>query len=91
MVDLVRQLDDFGMNIDVFDPWVDPARVAEECRLVSMPTLPQVPAYDAIVLAVAHDNLVALGASKLRGLMRRDGVLFDLKSALPRQVSDLRL
>lgn len=91
VVDLVRQLDDFGMNIDVFDPWVDPARVAKECRLVSMPALPQVPAYDAIVLAVAHDNLVALGGSKLRGLMRRDGVLFDLKSALPRQVSDLRL
>jgi len=88
--DLVTELSEFGLKVDVHDPWVDPADAQHEYDL----TLTAEPAkghYAAVVLAVAHQQFVALGPEGVRAFGRRDAVIYDLKSVLPRDSSDGRL
>jgi UDP-N-acetyl-D-galactosamine dehydrogenase len=52
---------------------------------------PEVGFYDAVIIAVAHDQFRALGANGIRAFCRPDSVLYDLKYILPPADSDLRL
>ena len=90
VVDVVRELEDYHVRVDVHDPWADPdeARAEYGYELVAEP---EEGAYDAIVLAVAHEQLRSLGAAAMRRWGRQEHVLFDLKSVFPREDSDLRL
>ena len=56
----------------------------------SLAAIPEGP-FDAIVLAVRHDQIHALGAERLRAMLRPGGVLYDLKQVLPIEASDARL
>jgi UDP-N-acetyl-D-galactosamine dehydrogenase len=91
VVDLARGLREFGIAVDVFDPLADRAAVEAALGFAPLEAMPGAPAYDAVVLAVAHDALVALGAAALRAPLRRGGVFFDMKSAFAPGESDLRL
>lgn len=89
-IDVVRELQDYGIQVDVHDPWanVDEARCEYGLELVQTP---QTGGYDGIVLAVAHDQFKGLGAKAIRGFGKSDHVLYDLKNVLVEQESDLRL
>ena len=89
--DLMRDLREFEMAVDCYDPHVDAAAAARELGVAPLAALPEVGDYDAVVLAVAHADLLGRGISRLRAPLRPGGVFFDLKSALPRQDSDIRL
>ena len=91
VVDLLAHIRDWGMTGEVVDTWADPIVVHEEYGIEIRSALPDSGAYDAVILAVAHDDLVAEGPGRLRGLLRPGGVLFDLKAAFALQDSDLRL
>jgi len=91
VVDLVRALGEFEMDVDCLDPHADAGAVAQELGLSPLAALPETGDYDALVLAVAHADFLELGPARLRALLREDGVLFDMKSAFPREASDLRL
>ena len=91
VVDMIRGLVEFGIRPDLFDPWVDIAEAARICEGTPLAELPTDPVYDAVVLAVAHDTLRELGSARLRGLMRHNGVFFDMKSTFAIDESDLRL
>jgi UDP-N-acetyl-D-galactosamine dehydrogenase len=91
VVDLIRALREFGMEVDAFDSWTDGAEVDHEFGLTPLAALPEDGGHDAVVLAVAHDDLTALGPARLRRLMRGGGVLFDMKSVFARADSDIRL
>jgi len=90
VIDIVRELADFGVAVDVCDPWISPeaARAEHGIDLVADPAAG---AYDGIVLAVAHRQFAALGAEAIRALGKADSVLFDVKAMLPADASDLRL
>jgi UDP-N-acetyl-D-galactosamine dehydrogenase len=90
VVDVIRELADYGIAIDVHDPWAsaDEARGEYGLDLVAEP---QVGAYDGVILAVLHDVFHRKGAAALRDYGRQNRVLFDLKSLFPREESDLRL
>ncbi|ABI56150.1 UDP-glucose/GDP-mannose dehydrogenase [Alkalilimnicola ehrlichii MLHE-1] len=90
VVDIVRCLEDYQAQVDVFDPWVDSGEARDEYAIepIGEPGSAQ---YDAVLLAVAHREFVELGAEILRGWLRSGGVLYDLKSALPREAVDARL
>jgi UDP-N-acetyl-D-galactosamine dehydrogenase len=90
VIDIVAELADYGAQVDVWDPWIDPAAAQEEYGL-QLVSEPQAGAYDGIVLAVAHRQFAALGPEKIRALGRPDAVLFDVKAVLPKAASDLRL
>lgn len=77
---MIRKLADFGCNVDVHDPWADPEEVRTEYGLELLPDNPSPDGnnYDAVVLAVAHEEFCAL---PLRPDARR--VVYDIKSVLP--------
>jgi UDP-N-acetyl-D-galactosamine dehydrogenase len=90
IVDIVKELADYNIAADVFDPWVSVAEAQHEYGITPI-TAPQPGAYDAIILAVAHDQFKALGAEAIRALGKPQQVLYDLKYVLPRDAADLRL
>jgi UDP-N-acetyl-D-galactosamine dehydrogenase len=90
VVDVVRELADYGIRVDVADPQAD----AEDARReygIELVAEPPAKAYDAIVLAVAHREFRALGAARIRALGKPVHVLYDLKHVLGRDEADLRL
>lgn len=90
VVDLVSELRDYSLKVDVHDPWVDPAEAAHEYGLALTAT-PAAGDYDVIILAVAHRQFTDLGAPGIRAFGKAASVLYDIKSALPRDAVDGRL
>jgi UDP-N-acetyl-D-galactosamine dehydrogenase len=90
VIDVVRELQDYGINVDVHDPWIDADDARREYGL-DLVQFPQTADYDGIVLAVAHDQFKEMGADVMRSFGKADHVLYDLKNVLDTQESDLRL
>ncbi len=86
MVDVVRELADFGMRVDVHGPWALPDELAAVYGIRLVPALTGT--YEAVVLAVAHDAFKKLDFSQLT---QSDSAIFDLKATLPREATDARL
>lgn len=90
IIDLIAELQDFGIKVDVHDPWVDPVHVKELCDLNLVAT-PQVDTYDGVILSVAHDTFRSMGVARLRSFGCINHVFYDLKSIFSMEESDLRL
>ncbi|OWR01596.1 Vi polysaccharide biosynthesis protein VipA/TviB [Sphingopyxis witflariensis] len=90
VIDVVRELEGYGIEADVHDPWVDAGEAAAEYGLMLVHD-PAKGTYDGIILAVAHEEFRALGGEALRAFGKRDHILYDLKYLLPAEASDLRL
>ena len=90
VVDIVRELADYNIQIDVYDPWVSVKEAEYEYGLTPV-TEPAVNAYDGIILAVAHNQFRALGAENIRKYGKDEHVLYDLKYVLSAVESDIRL
>jgi UDP-N-acetyl-D-glucosamine/UDP-N-acetyl-D-galactosamine dehydrogenase len=90
VVDLVRELSSLASEVIVYDPLADPSEVRREYDIELTATVPQGP-FEAILLAVRHDDISGIGAERLRGMLVRGGVLYDLKQVLPVESSDARL
>jgi len=88
-VDLCRQLAQAGANVEACDPWADPDEVARQG--VALVPAPEQGAYDAVVLAVAHDEYRGYDAGRVRALGRPGAAVYDVKSAWPRDAVDDRL
>lgn len=89
VIDVVKELREFGCTVDVADCWAESHEAEEEYGI----TLIDKPGsdYDAVLLAVPHREYAKLSSSDLRGMMKDNGVLFDLKGVLPLGEADLRL
>ncbi|MPR32138.1 nucleotide sugar dehydrogenase [Salmonirosea aquatica] len=85
VVDVVRELTDFGMRVDVHDPWAVAEEVAEEYGTKLAPIRGK---YEAVVLAVAHKEFKSFD---FKQFTTPNSVLFDLKSTLPKNMVDARL
>jgi len=90
VIDIIEGLTAQGAHVDVLDPWIDADEARAEYGL-DLLTAPAPGAYDAIVLAVAHEQFTELGVETIRGFGTPASVLFDVKSVLPKAASDLRL
>jgi len=86
VIDVVTELQDFGCKVAVYDPWAAPLEVYDEYRVQLVPELDK--GYDAIVLAVAHNQFMKLDFNALRN---GNGVIYDIKSLLPKDLVDGRL
>ena len=86
VVDIYKELIDFGMEVDVYDPWANAKEVSHEHGINLVSELGK--AYDAIVLTVAHREFLDLAFGELKA---KDGVLFDIKSVLDKSIVDARL
>ncbi len=81
-VDVIKQLQDFGTNVTVYDPWANPSEVMHEYNLETTKIIPQ-EKYDAIVLTVAHKEFLDID---LKTLMKTDGILYDVKGILEGEI-----
>ncbi len=90
VVDVRAALMDWGVEVDVCDPWVDAAEVRHEYGF-DVITDPAEGAYDGIVLAVAHNDFREQGAAAIRKLGKADHVLYDLKYLFDADQTDVRL
>jgi UDP-N-acetyl-D-galactosamine dehydrogenase len=90
VVDVVAELRQYQCEVDVYDPWVDPADANHEYGIAPV-VRPEEGCYDAVVIAVAHNQFRVLGAAGIRAFCRETSVVYDLKYVLAASESDLRL
>ena len=90
VVDIVKELKEYGIQVDVFDPWVNPQEAEHEYSITPL-SEPEQGAYDAVVLAVSHNQFKDMGATNIRALGKPEHILYDLKYLLTAAESDLRL
>lgn len=90
VVDVIKELEDYGMQVDVHDPWINPDEAQNEYGINPIAE-PAQGNYDAIILAVAHNEFKAIGARGIRTYGKPDHVLYDLKYILTTEEADLRL
>jgi len=90
VIDVIRELQDFGCKVSVYDPWAEPAEVRHEygLELSPRPNGDQKAAMDAVVLAVAHDRFRDLDMGRFS---KDNVVIFDIKGFLANAAVDGRL
>ena len=90
VVDILASLSEYHADVDVFDPWVNADEAEHEYGIRPI-TAPNTGEYDAIIIAVAHDQFKALGAGGIRAFGKKASIIFDVKHILPRDAVDGRL
>lgn len=91
VIDVVRELQDFGADVEIYDPWVDPESVRAEYGIEVRTECPENGRYDGIVLAVAHRQFVEMSPAALHALGKPEHIVYDIKSILPIDQVDARL
>ncbi len=90
VVDIIAELKTYGVNVDVYDPWVDPKEVEAEYGIIPIASLED-NKFDAIVLAVAHEQFKKMDIKQIKALGKTDSVIYDLKYLFPAEQTDERL
>ena len=90
VVDIVAELKTYGVNIDVYDPWVDAEETQAEYGISPIDS-PNKGQYDAVILAVAHDEFKKMPIAEIRALGKEQSIIYDLKYLFPANQTDARL
>lgn len=90
VMDIISELKDYNCEVDVYDPWVSAEEAVCEYSIAPVDRLNDA-AYDAIVVAVGHQQFKEMGAKAIRKLAKAKSVFYDLKSLFAAEESDLRL
>tara|TARA_R110002033_G_scaffold52397_5_gene99729 strand:- start:10861 stop:12156 length:1296 start_codon:yes stop_codon:yes gene_type:complete len=89
VIDIIEELETYHVNVDVYDPWASAEEVKHEYNLDLINDFSQLGSdYDAVILAVSHNEFLKLDITKLKS---QTGVVFDVKSLLPIESIDARL
>lgn len=90
IIDIIFRLEKCNVKVDVYDPWVDAENAKRFYDIDTVPSL-QKNRYDAIIMAVSHDQFINMSAEDIRALGKDDCVIYDVKSVLDRSIVDGRL
>lgn len=90
VVDIIQEFTACNANVDVYDPWVSPQQALDEFA-IELVQEPEKKSYDAVVVAVAHQQFVDMGVQAVRELTRHGGILYDIKYVFPADQVDGRL
>jgi len=90
IIDVVKELENYNCKVDVFDPWVDAEEVTREYGVSTIQAI-EADFYDAIVVAVGHEQFKQMSVDDIRDYGKDRHVLYDLKYVLPAEQSDMRL
>ena len=88
VIDIYKTLEEYTKNIIVYDPWANSEKVKREYGINIVTKLPEDEKFDAIINAVAHKQFTALN---LRSLCVKNGVIYDVKGVLSKEIIDARL
>ena len=90
VIDIVNEFNSYHASIEVYDPWIDINEAKEEYGISFLSDLPATK-YDAIILAVNHDQFKQMGADQIHAFGNDNHVLYDVKNMLPKHEVDGRL
>ena len=90
VIDVLNELKRFDAKVDVYDPWVDTNAAHREYGLRPIRS-PKPGGYDAIIIAVGHDEFKAMGARKIRQWAKKVHVIYDVKCLFSADQTDGRL
>jgi UDP-N-acetyl-D-galactosamine dehydrogenase len=90
VIEIIKELKSFNINVDVYDTWASPAEVKHEYGIDLITELKE-NNYDGIILAVDHSELKAMGIEKVRALGKQNHVVYDVKYVFPLDAADIRL
>ena len=90
IVDIVNELKEYDIEADIYDPWIDVKEAEHEYGITPIQSLID-GIYDAVIVAVAHDQFKEMGEKKIRALGKKEHILYDLKYVLDQSESDIRL
>jgi len=90
VVDIVEELKSYGVNVDVYDPWVNHEEAFDEYGIRPVETAVQ-GKYDAVILAVAHDQFRNMPIADIKALGKNQAIIYDLKYLFPADQTDARL
>ena len=89
VIDIIKELQSFNCDVDVYDPWASKESVKKEYHLDLINDSKKLTSnYDAVVLAVSHQEFLNMDISKLT---KKKRIIFDVKGVLPKSQSDKRL
>ncbi|PQA95862.1 Vi polysaccharide biosynthesis protein VipA/TviB [Chryseobacterium shigense] len=88
VLDIYKELIDYGINVEVYDPWASKKEVKHEYGIDILDQLEEGKKYDSIIIAVSHKEFLTLDIEKLK---KENSVIFDTKACLDRNVVDARL
>ena len=87
VIDIYNALKEYGVNIEIYDPWANP-EISDKEYHVSVSNILPSKKFNAVILAVAHDKFQSINISKL---LEEESVIYDVKGMLPSDLSDGRL
>lgn len=90
IVDMVKALKEYELDIDIYDPWVSEVEVKSEYGLAPISYLEK-NYYDAVVIAVAHEEFKRMSEQNFKDLCKDKNIIYDLKYVLPKEAPSLRL
>jgi UDP-N-acetyl-D-galactosamine dehydrogenase len=90
VIDIIKELINHGVNVDCYDPCVDQDEAKKEYG-ISLIEDPKKDYYDAIIIAVAHNEFKKMGISNIRKLGKNNQLIYDLKYLFSAEETDLRL
>lgn len=82
VIDIINELNDYGIDVDVHDPWVNPDEAKREYGISLIGHLPE-ETYDGLIIAVSHRQYTAMRPEDFRALCRKTSVIYDVKNILP--------
>ena len=80
-LDIIEELKEHNLKIDVYDPWLDSKKVKFELGIKLIKNL-KVNNYNSIIIAVAHNQFFQMGSINIRKLLKKNGIIYDLKGVL---------
>ncbi|EKS08108.1 Vi polysaccharide biosynthesis UDP-N-acetylglucosamine C-6 dehydrogenase TviB [Leptospira santarosai] len=90
VIDIVNELNDYNINVDVIDPWVD-IQEAEKEYGIKIIESPNIDSYDGIILAVAHQEFKEMDIKMIHSLLKENGIIYDLKHVFSADQVHMRL
>ena len=87
VVDIIAEFKDYGLEVEVYDPWVEPLDALNEYGL-EMLNSPKKQSYDAVVLAVGHQDFSSMPVQQIKEFTKPRSVIFDVKNVLPPSMVD---
>jgi UDP-N-acetyl-D-galactosamine dehydrogenase len=90
VTDMIEELSNFGAKVDVYDPWVDADEAQHEYGITPVKE-PEKDSYDAIILAVGHEQFKKMSVKEIRAYGKEQHVLYDIKYIFSAEDVDGRL
>lgn len=87
VIDIISELRDYGITVDIHDPWVDKLE-ALEVHGIEMVDQPKKNHYDGVVLAVSHHQFTTMSRDDIRSIVKETSVIYDVKNVLPLDIVD---